>query len=204
MNIFPVFLSFRHTYRRAAFRRVAGGALIKRGRCVAEMNHGRTRTTLTRPLAAPSGLGLWPRAARRLRRGRINVSPDLEWRERKRGVSVLVCGSSQRFEGAGIEEKVNKTDVGNAAVVVGSGLERVVGYHHLCDSLVKTNMKMSIAGAAPIHYHGWQHSKQIGVCPGIGKRENEFAGGCVEVEQYPVVFDVAVAKSFKVAGKRMV
>ena len=32
MNIFPVFLSFRHTYRRAAFRRVAGGALPMRGR----------------------------------------------------------------------------------------------------------------------------------------------------------------------------
>ena len=32
MNIFPVFLSFRHTYRRAAFRRVAGGVLPERGR----------------------------------------------------------------------------------------------------------------------------------------------------------------------------
>ena len=40
--------------------------------------------------------------------------------------------------------------------------------------------------------------------PGIGERENEFAACGVEVEKHPVVFDVAVVKSFKVAGKRMV
>ena len=110
----------------------------------------------------------------------------------------------QRFERAGVEETIDKADVGDAAVVVGSGLERVVGYHHLFDSLVKTNMKMSIAGDAPIHYQGWQLSKQIGVCPGIGERKDEFAVCGVEVEKHPVVFDVAVAKSFKVAGKRMI
>ena len=46
--------------------------------------------------------------------------------------------------------------------------------------------------------------EQIGVCPGIGECEDEFAVCGVEVEKHPVVFDVAVAKSFKVAGKRMV
>ena len=45
--------------------------------------------------------------------------------------------------------------------------------------------------------------KQIGVSTGIGKRKNEFACGRVEVEQYPIVFDVAVAQSFKVVGMRM-
>ena len=113
-------------------------------------------------------------------------------------------GGLQRFERAGVEETIDKADVGDAAVVVGSGLERVVGYHHLFDSLVTTNMKMSIAGDAPIHYQGWQLSKQIGVCPGIGERKDEFAVCGVEVEKHPVVFDVAVAKPFKVAGKRMV
>ena len=38
------------------------------------------------------------------------------------------------------------------------------------------------------------------MCTGVGKRQNEFASGCVEVEQHPIVFNVAVAKSFKVAG----
>ena len=113
-------------------------------------------------------------------------------------------GGLQRFERAGVEETIDKADVGDAAVVVGSGLERVVGYHHLFDSLVKTNMKMSIAGDAPIHYQGWQLSKQIGVCPGIGERKDEFAVCGVEVEQHPIVFNVAVAKPFKVAGKRMI
>ena len=43
-------------------------------------------------------------------------------------------------------------------------------------------------------------SKQIGMRAGVGECEDEFASGRVEVEQYPIVFDVAVAKSFKVAG----
>ena len=42
-------------------------------------------------------------------------------------------------------------------------------------------------------------SEQIGVCAGVGKRQNEFACGRVEIEQYPIVFDVTVAESFKVA-----
>lgn len=46
--------------------------------------------------------------------------------------------------------------------------------------------------------------EQIGVCPGIGECEDEFAVCGVEVEKHPVVFDVAVAKPFKVAGKRMI
>ena len=46
--------------------------------------------------------------------------------------------------------------------------------------------------------------EQIGVRSGVGKREDEFAVCGVEVEKYPVVFDVAVAKSFKVPGKRMI
>ncbi len=74
MNIFPVFLSFRRTYHRAAFRRVAGGVLPVRWRGVEEINHGRTRTPLT------------------------NARPELEMRKRKRRASVLVCGLSQRFE----------------------------------------------------------------------------------------------------------
>ena len=41
----------------------------------------------------------------------------------------------QRFERMGVEEKINKTDVRDAAVVVGSGLERVVGYHHLFEGI---------------------------------------------------------------------
>ena len=48
---------------------------------------------------------------------------------------MLVCGLLQRFERVGVEEKINKTDVRDAAVVVGSGLERVVGYHHLFEGI---------------------------------------------------------------------
>ena len=45
-------------------------------------------------------------------------------------------------------------------------------------------------------------SKQIGLRAGVGKRENEYV--CFDViEQKPVILDVAVAKSFQVAGKRM-
>ena len=157
MNESPIFAPCR-TRCRAAFRRVAGGALVVSGR------------------------------------GEAAVARDAR----------PYHGGLQRFERMGVEEEVDKTDVGDAAVVVGPGLEGVVGYHHLFDSLVKTNMKMSIAGAAPIHYQGWQHSKQIGVCPSIGEREDEFAVCGVEVEKHPVVFDVAVAKPFKVAGKRMI
>ena len=39
---------------------------------------------------------------------------------------------------------------------------------------------------------------------GIGERENKFAVGGVEIEEYPVVFDVAVSQSLKIAGERMV
>ena len=185
-------------------RRVAGGVLLVRGRSGVEINHGCTRTTFANA-HFDSGF-----AGRRCACGEAVRLPEAEGRAEKRsqeaarGASVLVCGSLQRFERAGVEERVEKADVTDAAVVVGSGLERVVRYHHLFDSLVKTNMKMSIAGAAPIHYQGWQHSKQIGVCPSIGEREDEFAGGGVEIEQHPVVFDVAVAKSVKVAGERVV
>lgn len=47
-------------------------------------------------------------------------------------------------------------------------------------------------------------SKQIGVRSGVGKGENQFARGCVKVEKNPIVLDVAIAKSLKVAGKRMI
>ena len=46
-------------------------------------------------------------------------------------------------------------------------------------------------------------SKQIGVRAGVGECEDEFASGRVEVEQHPIVFDVAAAKSFKIVGNRM-
>ena len=39
---------------------------------------------------------------------------------------------------------------------------------------------------------------------GVGEGEDEFAGGSVEIEKYPVAFNVAVAKSVKVAGKGVV
>ena len=55
--------------------------------------------------------------------------------------------------------------------------------------------------ARPLRIHN--SSKQIGVRAGVGECEDEFASDRVEVEQYPVVLDVAVAKSFKVAGIRM-
>ena len=45
-------------------------------------------------------------------------------------------------------------------------------------------------------------SEQISMCASVGERKNEFASGRVEVEQYPAALDVAVAKSFKVAGSR--
>ena len=56
------------------------------------INHRHTRTGFARPLAAPSGLGLRPRATRPLRGGRISARPDSEWRKRKRRAPVLVCG----------------------------------------------------------------------------------------------------------------
>ena len=42
------------------------------------------------------------------------------------------------------------------------------------------------------------------MCSGVGEGENQFACSRVEIEKHPVVLDVAVAKSLKVAGKRMV
>ena len=57
-----------------------------------ERNHGLSRTGFARPLAAPSGLGLRPRATRPLRGGRISARPGLSFAERERGMSVLVCG----------------------------------------------------------------------------------------------------------------
>lgn len=42
------------------------------------------------------------------------------------------------------------------------------------------------------------------MCTGVGESEDEFAGGSVEIEKYPVVFNVAVTKSVKVAGKSVV
>ena len=50
-------------------------------------------------------------------------------------MSVLVCGLSESFQRSGVEEKVDKADVGNSAVVVRSGLERVVRYHHLPEGI---------------------------------------------------------------------
>ena len=47
-------------------------------------------------------------------------------------------------------------------------------------------------------------SEQIGVRSSVGEREDEFAVCGVEVEKNPVVLDMAVAKSFKVAGERMI
>ena len=63
------------------------------------INHRHTRTGFARPLAAPSGLGLRPRATRPLRGGRISARPDWEWRKRKRRASVLVCGLKQNGKG---------------------------------------------------------------------------------------------------------
>ena len=46
------------------------------------------------------------------------------------------------------------------------------------------------------------NSKQIGLRAGVGKRKNEYV--CFDViEQKPIILDMAVAKSFKVARKRM-
>ena len=49
-----------------------------------------------------------------------------------------------------------------------------------------------------------QYSEQIGMGSGVGERENKFAVGGVKIEEYPVVFDVAVSQSLKIAGERMV
>ena len=65
------------------------------------MNHRHTRTGFARPLAAPSGLGLRPRATRPLRGGRISARHDSEWRKRKRRESALVCGSKQGYDWPG-------------------------------------------------------------------------------------------------------
>ena len=100
------------SHRRATFCCVAGGALPACGwgeSAVAGDMHRR----------GDASEGTLPKATRRACK-RVR-SPH-------RGVL-------QRFERVGIEEKVNKTDVGDAAVVVGSGLERVVGYHHLFEGI---------------------------------------------------------------------
>ena len=47
-------------------------------------------------------------------------------------------------------------------------------------------------------------AKQIGMRAGIGKRKDKISIRRVEVEKHPVVLDMAVAKSVKVAGERMV
>ena len=74
----------------------------KRGRGVEEINHGRTRT------------------------GFVNARPELEMRKRKRRASVLVCGSNnyvlvcgslQRFERAGVEEKIDNIHPIDAVMV---------------------------------------------------------------------------------------
>ena len=39
---------------------------------------------------------------------------------------------------------------------------------------------------------------------GVGKRQNKFTVGCVEVKKNPIIFNMAVAKTFKVAGERVV
>ena len=44
-------------------------------------------------------------------------------------------GGLQRFERMGVEEKIDKTDVGDSVVVVCLGLERVVRYHHLPEGI---------------------------------------------------------------------
>ena len=49
-----------------------------------------------------------------------------------------------------------------------------------------------------------QYSEQIGMGSGVGERKNKFAVGGVKIEKYPVVFDVAVSQSLKIAGERMV
>ena len=46
--------------------------------------------------------------------------------------------------------------------------------------------------------------EQISVGACIGERENEFAVGRIEIEKYPIIFDMAVTESLKVARKRMV
>ena len=47
-------------------------------------------------------------------------------------------------------------------------------------------------------------SEQVGMGAGVGKRQNKFTVGCVEVKKYPIVFNMAVAKTFKVAGECMI
>ena len=137
------------THRRAALRRVAGGALPRRGRGE----------------AAESDTAV-ARDARPYRRDGV-IAPYRR----------LQC-----FERAGVEEKVDKTDVRDAVVVVCPGLEGGVPLdchsmfsvymfmmpfikmsvvcHKTClesrgavgviDSLLKTIMKMSMAVVAPI------------------------------------------------------
>ena len=145
MNIlFPILAPCR-THRRAAFRRVAGGALSERGRGG----------------AAESDTAV-ARDARPYRRDGV----------------IAPYRRLQRFERAGIEEKIDKADVCDAVVVVCPGLEGGVpldchsmfsvymfvvffikmsvlchktcpssrGAAALFDSLLKTIINMSISG----------------------------------------------------------
>ena len=103
----PSIIAPCRTYRRAAFRRVAGGALPERGRGVEEINHGRTpayakatagrRTTLTNVRV------LLDKGERRCTCGEAVRLPEAEGRAAKRsqeaarGVFVLVCGFYERL-----------------------------------------------------------------------------------------------------------
>ena len=107
----PILAPWR-AHCRAAVRRVAGGALPVRGR-------GGRRLAGDMHRRGDASEGTLPKATRRARK-RVR-SPH--------------HGGLQRFERVGVEEKINKTDVRDAAVVVGSGLERVVGYHHLFEGI---------------------------------------------------------------------
>ena len=119
-----------------------------------EINHRHTRTGFARPLAAPSGLGLRPRATRPLCGGRISARPYLERRKRKRGASacppkplvlrslgeggwrrwVLVCGSenisghcAKRYYAIWHNEELRETRAAcGASVLVGGSKEIAV------------------------------------------------------------------------------
>ena len=107
----PTFAPCR-TCRRAAFRRVAGGALPKRGRGVEEINHGRT------PAYAKATAG------RRTTLTNVRAGKEIsKFAERKRGVSVLVCGSYERL--ASVPRGVAAVDK-HAAVTNGKYVDFVI------------------------------------------------------------------------------
>lgn len=111
------------------------------------INHRHTRKSFAWPLAAPSGLGLHPRATRPLRGGRISARHDLEWRKRKRRASALVCGLER---GAGVHE-LGKVCMDDAVAL----LDGIVAREDVLGVVVANLLKrgvFAVFGLAVVHH----------------------------------------------------